>query len=57
MYTRLDDIKHASKINGYIQTHPNANKQDITTHLYTNYHRLQYLINEGLINGFNGKNT
>lgn len=56
MYTRLDDIKQANKINGYIQTHPNASKKDITMHLYTNHHRLTYLINEGLINGFNAKN-
>lgn len=53
MYTKLDDQKHAKKINEYIMNHPNATKKEIMANVYTNYYRIKYLLQEGLVHEIN----
>lgn len=49
MYTKLDDAKHADKINAYIKANPNATRKLIVQGCITNMRRLKYLEQQGLI--------
>jgi hypothetical protein len=49
MYTKLDDAKHANKINAYIKVNPNATRKLIIKDCITNWYRLKYLEQQGLI--------
>lgn len=49
MYTKLDDVNYAKKVNAYIKANPNATRKLITKDCITNAHRLKYLEEQGLI--------
>jgi len=49
MYTKLDDAKHARRINAYIKTNPNATKKLVIENCITTAYRLKYLELQGLI--------
>jgi hypothetical protein len=49
MYTKLDDIKLAHKVNKAIQSNPTITKKDLCKLVITNWHRLNYLEQQGLI--------
>jgi hypothetical protein len=53
MYTKLDDKRHAKKINEYIMRHPHATKKEIMVNVFTNHHRIKYLQQEGLVHEIN----
>jgi hypothetical protein len=50
MYTKLDDLRIAKKINNYLQLNPQATQKAICMELYTNVHRLKQLESNNLIN-------
>lgn len=49
MYTLLDDIKMAKRINDYITKNPTAHRKEIYTACFTNDKRAKYLRSKGLI--------
>lgn len=49
MYTKLDDMKMVEIITYYLSKTPNATRTKIAKDCYTNFHRLKYLEEEGLI--------
>lgn len=49
MYTKIDDWLHAKKINDYLISNPNATKKDVGKSCITNWHRIKYLEQSGLI--------
>jgi len=49
MYTKLDDTRQANKINAYINANPNATRKLIIKDCITNWYRLKYLEQQGLI--------
>ena len=49
MYTKLDDLRIAKKINDYLQLNPLATQKKICLELFTNEHRLKQLSIDGLI--------
>jgi hypothetical protein len=50
MYTKLDDWRHAHKVNKLLQSNPSITQKQIYSELITNWHRLKYLEKQGLIN-------
>jgi hypothetical protein len=50
MYTKLDDLRIAKKINDYLQLNPLATQKNICSELFTNEHRLKQLSMNNLIN-------
>lgn len=49
MYTKLDDIKQADRVNAYIKANPNATRKLVMKDCITNPRRLKYLEQVGLI--------
>ena len=49
MYTLLDDIKMAKRINDYITKNPTAHRKEIYNACITNERRAKYLRSKGLI--------
>lgn len=49
MYTKLDDMKLAHKVNKAIQSNPSITKKELCKQVITNWHRLNYLEQQGLI--------
>ena len=49
MYTKLDDMKLAHKVNKAIQSNPSITKKELCKRVITNWHRLNYLEQQGLI--------
>jgi hypothetical protein len=49
MYTKLDDWRHAHKVNKILQENPHITQKDMCSKLITNWHRLKYLEQQGLI--------
>ena len=47
MYTKLDDVKLAHKVNKAIQSNPSITKKELCKLLITNWHRLKYLEQQG----------
>jgi hypothetical protein len=55
MYTKLDDQKHAKKINDYLIKNPMATQKEISINLLTNFYRIKYLVKQGLVHDFTRK--
>jgi hypothetical protein len=49
MYTKLDDWRHANKVNKLLQSNPYVTQKQICNELITNWYRLKYLEKQGLI--------
>jgi hypothetical protein len=49
MYTKLDDWSLAHKVNELLQAQPSITKKELCKLLITNWHRLNYLEQQGLI--------
>ena len=49
MYTKLDDWRHAHKVNELLRSNPSMTQKEICKLLITNFHRLKYLELQGLI--------
>lgn len=47
MYTKLDDMKLAHKVNEILQAQPSITKKELCRKLITNWHRLKYLEQQG----------
>jgi hypothetical protein len=47
MYTKLDDRRHANKVNKMLQDNPHATQKDMYDKLILNWHRLKYLEQQG----------
>lgn len=49
MYTKLDDRLHAHKVNEILKNQPSITKKELCKKIITNWHRLKYLEQQGLI--------
>ena len=49
MYTKLDDWRHAHKVNELLRSNPSMTQKEICKLLITNFYRLKYLEQQGLI--------
>jgi hypothetical protein len=49
MYTKLDDWRHAHKVNELLRSNPFMTQKEICKLMITNFHRLKYLEQQGLI--------
>jgi hypothetical protein len=49
MYTKLDDWRHAHKVNELLRSNPSMTQKELCKLLITNFHRLKYLEQQGLI--------
>jgi len=49
MYTKLDDWRHAHKVNELLWSNPSITQKELCKLLLTNFHRLKYLEQQGLI--------
>ena len=49
MYTKLDDWRHAHKVNELLLSNPSMTQKELCKLLLTNFHRLRYLEQQGLI--------
>ena len=49
MYTKLDDWSLAHKVNELLQAQPSITQKELYMKLITNWHRLKYLEQQGLI--------
>jgi hypothetical protein len=49
MYSKLDDNKLAHKVNELLRSNPSITQKDVCSKLITNWHRLKYLEQQGLI--------
>ena len=49
MYTKLDDWRHAHKVNELLRSNPSMTQKELCKKLITNYYRLKYLEQQGLI--------
>jgi hypothetical protein len=49
MYTMLDDRHHAHKVNELLRSNPSITQKELCVALITNWHRLKYLEQQGLI--------
>ena len=49
MYTKLDDRLHAHKVNELLRSNPSMTQKELCKKLITNYYRLKYLEQQGLI--------
>jgi hypothetical protein len=49
MYTKLDDWRHAHKVNELLRSNPSITQKELCKLLLTNFHRLRYLEQQGLI--------
>jgi hypothetical protein len=47
MYTKLDDMKLAHKVNKVLQEEPSITQKELCMKLITNWHRLKYLEQQG----------
>jgi hypothetical protein len=49
MYTKLDDWRHAHKVNEILRSNPSMTQKELCKKIITNWHRLKYLEQQGLI--------
>ena len=49
MYTKLDDRLHAHKVNEILRSNPSMTQKELCKKIITNWHRLKYLEQQGLI--------
>ena len=49
MYTKLDDWRQAHKVNELLRSNPSITQKELCKLLLTNFHRLKYLEQQGLI--------
>ena len=49
MYTKLDDWRHAHKVNELLRSNPSMTQKELCNIMITNFHRLKYLEQQGLI--------
>ena len=49
MYTKLDDWRHAHKVNELLRSNPSMTQKELCKLLLTNFHRLKYLEQQELI--------
>ena len=49
MYTKLDDWRHAHKVNELLRSNPSITQKELCKLLLTNFHRLKYLEQQELI--------
>lgn len=49
MYSKLDDWRHAHKVNELLRSNPSMTQKELCKKLITNYYRLKYLETQGLI--------
>jgi hypothetical protein len=49
MYTKLDDWCHAHKVNELLRSNPSMTQKELCKLMITNFHRLKYLEQQGLI--------
>jgi len=49
MYTKLDDWKVAHKVNEILRSNPSMTQKELCKLIITNWHRLKYLEQQGLI--------
>jgi len=49
MYTKLDDMRHAHKVNEILRSNPSMTQKELCKLIITNWHRLKYLEQQGLI--------
>ena len=49
MYTKLDDWRHAHKVNELLRSNPSMTQKELYKLMITNFHRLKYLEQQGLI--------
>ena len=49
MYTLLDDMRHAHKVNEILRSNPSITQKELCKKIITNWHRLKYLEQQGLI--------
>jgi hypothetical protein len=49
MYTKLDDWRHAHKVNELLRSNPSMTQKELCKLLITNFHRLKYLEQQKLI--------
>ena len=49
MYTILDDWRHAHKVNELLRSNPSMTQKELCRKLITNFYRLKYLEQQGLI--------
>jgi hypothetical protein len=49
MYTKLDDWRHAHKVNELLRSNPSILQRELCKLMITNWHRLKYLEQQGLI--------
>jgi hypothetical protein len=49
MYTKLDDWRHAHKVNELLRSNPSMTQKELCKLMITNFHRLKYLEQQGLI--------
>lgn len=49
MYTKLDDWRHAHKVNELLRSNPSMTQKELCKLMITNFHRLKYLERQGLI--------
>jgi hypothetical protein len=49
MYTKLDDMRHAHKVNELLRSNPSITQKELCGALITNWHRLKYLEQQGHI--------
>jgi hypothetical protein len=49
MYTKLDDWRHAHKVNELLRSNPSMTQKELCKLMITNFHRLKYLELQGLI--------
>jgi len=47
MYTKLDDMRLAHKVNKVLQEEPSITQKELCKKLITNWHRLKYLEQQG----------
>ena len=49
MYTKLDDKQQAHKVNEILRSNPSITQKELCKKIITNWHRLKYLQEQGLI--------
>ena len=49
MYTKLDDWSHAHKVNEILRSNPSITQKELCKKIISNWHRLKYLEQQGLI--------
>lgn len=50
MYTKLDDWRHAHKVNEILRSNPSITQKELCRKLLLNWYRLKYLEQQGYFN-------